>query len=182
MSIESYDRKVSKGIAGEKKPVCFVAAIEQLVPQSLPANVYKEYEQFINWYSPMRREKREQENDAMEDIFNKVFRTIGGLTCQDVYWKRVHTARGLTTVVNRLMREDYSVTVDVNDRNMCHTIGLLPLPDGKHYALTGNHIPPKLPPIATLQDIAPHLMINGDRHMTRFPFNDSNVLGIPPVD
>ncbi len=180
MSIASYRRNVARGVTGPTKPTCFPASLEQLSPYSIPPRAYLEYKDFINWYSDLRKEQRDLAVGQYAEMVDVLVESLGGLCCQDLVFKRVTTLIGLKRVVNKLIAEDFGVTLDVRTQIGVHTVGLLPVEEG-YFTLVSNHVPPRLQGVVTLDDIMPRLNIPKDKSMVNYPLNDANIAALPPA-
>ncbi len=182
MSIASYRRNVRKGVTGPYIPTCFPAALEQISPEhSLRPGVYRDYTDFVRWYSELSKRRRQDENGEFETIINEVVAGLGGISCKDVIFKRAETCLGLKRIVNRLLAEDYRVAVDVAIGRGTHTVGLLPLPEPGYFILASTQLPKTLEGVVTLDHVAKRLMVPCEPHLSAYPFSDANITALPPV-
>lgn len=181
MSIASYKRNVKRGVTGPYSDTCFPSALEQLSPYSMPPRVYTEYKEFVDWWGNFSKTQRAKHNEECKEMFDHILRPLGGLSCEDVLFKRARTVLGFTRIVLSLLREDYQIAVDVRTYGGTHTVGLLPTGDPEYFMLLSTYIPKRLEGPVTLSHVGSCLVQPTDPFIARYPFNDANITALPPA-
>lgn len=182
MSLASYRRNVSRRVTSPYLPTCFPAALEQVWPHhGYRPSVYENYKEFIEWYCSMNKARREAHSADYEEMVNMLVRPLGGLSCEDVIFKHVNTPLGFVRVVNKLLNEECSVVADIRVCLGPHAVGIIPTHEPGFVTLVSNQIPEKLQGVIPIQAVAERFLPNNDKPMTDYPFNNANILALPPA-
>lgn len=180
MSIASYRRNVARGVTGPRKPTCYPAAIEQILPNhALRPDTYVYYKDFAEWIAQYGPKQRETFLEECEEAYDYLFANLGGLSCKDVDFRRANSVLGFKRIVNQLLRDGFDVVVDVAMGHEPHAVGLVPLPEEGYFYLASTHLPKTLQGVVTLDHIGQRLHYPVDRHFDAYPFNDANITAIP---
>ena len=187
MSIASYRKNVARRVAGKYKPVCLPAALEQISPQAYRPQIYREYHEFMNWFSAIPPDKSEKYNPEVEELYERLVRPLGGLAFEDLIFKRANTPLGWMRIVNQLIREECRIVADIRYGKTLyssHSVGIIPVSGQEdHVQLVSTHVPKPLEGIVPLQRVADRFMSVHPvyRHIPGYPMNDANIIALPPA-
>jgi hypothetical protein len=187
MSIESYRQNETKRVTGPNHPTCFPAALEQISPQhSYKPKIYRNYTEFINWYTSLSVKERDVRVADYEDEVSNLVEPLGGLSSEDVKFSRATTIAGFLRAVRPLLAEDWRVVVDIRSSGrstITHSVGLLSVgSETDHVTLVSTHIPKSLQGIVDLRHVASRISIPEMSYIAgHHPMNNANITAVPPV-
>ncbi len=184
MSIKSYIKNTELGAAGADLPVCLPASIEKLATgYGFPPHLYDEYIAFMEYYDTLTNEERKKRCEEYEHMIEALVEPLGGLTLEDIIFKRIRSAQGLFKAVNSLHAKGFSVVVDVrygnwNPDRAAHSVGLAQVEPG-YVTLLSNHVPPKLRGVVSLAQVAEQLTVCNDAPLAGHPLHTANLVAFP---
>lgn len=182
MSMASYRRNEARGVTGPYLPTCFPASLEQMCPYGgLRPKTYRNYLEFIDWYYPLKKTRREANNEHYKEMMDVVAWDLGKLSCEDLVFKQATTPRGMERILRKLWAEDYSVIVDIRVSRGIHAVGVLPTPEPNFVTLVSNQIPPNISGVIPLSEVTKRMHPNNDKFMSQYPFNNANITALPPA-
>ncbi len=187
MSIPSYRRNVWRGVTGQDTDTCFPAALEQVSPYChLSPETYVAYERFVHGWNRLKKNNPRAINPRYKDLIGQIAWELGGIVFDDIEFERANTYREFSTIVRRLLRHEYRVTVDIHldefGKDTAHPVGLIPLDDGESLKLVSTWVPSFLHGVVSLRDVFENIDFHAEPYRQRFPFNNANITGLPPYD
>jgi hypothetical protein len=187
MTMAGYKYKVSKGITGWDRPHCVPAAIEQVTDRRMTKVSYEAYDRYVRSYTTLQKIGGETLRCAFRDTLTTIAQDIGLDSYNNFVYAKVERLADLKRTVNKLVRRDYGITLDVTGGNLedkykdSHSVGLVPIEDD-YFKVVGSWVPRPLHGIVELDDIYQYLNPHEDTvHLVRYPFADANITAIPPA-
>jgi hypothetical protein len=187
MSIPSYRRNVWRGVTGQDTDTCFPAALEQISPYChLSPDTYIAYERFMRGWSRLKKKDPWAVNPRYKDLIGQMALELGGADFDEVEFERAETYREFSTMVRKLLRHEYRVAIDIHldgyGHDTAHPVGLIPFDDGESFKLVSTWVPSFLHGAVSLRDVFENIDFHPEPYRQRFPFNDSNITALPPLE
>jgi hypothetical protein len=146
MSEPSYFRNESLGVTGPNHSTCDPAGAERVSPNhELTESIYPFYEEWVTEYSQLSDEAAFNATPEKIDVYNKIFKELGGFTCDDVIFKEINSSpEYLDRQLQRCLRLGQRVVIAVTTRKMNHALGVFPGRKEGTFALRSNMTPCRL--------------------------------------
>lgn len=189
MSMASYQNNLELGVTGPGTYTCFTGALEQISPRhKLHPEQHLAYQEFALDYNAQTDLERYIHGPDNITLINKIVRSLGKLTFEDLKFACPQSLAAFTRFVNKAMEENCRVVVDIefNDEGDTHSMGLVPTKWWGEYKLVSTWLPEEFQGIVTTADLFPHLAQPDDiyvpkRFLRRYlPTDDANVMALPP--
>jgi hypothetical protein len=188
MSEWSYRQNVRLGVTGQFRKTCLPACLERISPDhKLSWDIYPLYEEWENDYEKLSDAQAFRATPEKIAIYNKIFKQLGGFTCDDVLFKEIKfSAYHLDAQLQRWMRLGQRVCVGVTAELGNHALGVLPGSDEGTYKLVSNTTPHTLQGNVTAGVIFENLTqpdlfynISDELKAKNHPINYANAMVLP---
>jgi hypothetical protein len=187
MSIESYRDNRRLGVTNRRTPTCFPASLEQVSPNHrYKPEIYRIQKDWLNWLYSIPKNLRDDYLPEEAKTLTNLVRPLGLDSWEDAVYKRANTPTGFARIAGKLLLDGYRVVADLTYggpvKNGAHAVGLLPVGEEGHVCLVSNHVHNTLQGIVNLKKVGEHVALFEDKHFKEYPFTNTNIMALPPVD